>query len=70
MNYAIQYLIFGSVDGPDDWEESSVDVGVEQNVGGAVRAGQAELGDEGDVGQHLRVRRGVRGGLHLWVLAL
>ena len=66
----IFYLILGSVLGPDNWEEGSVDVGVEKDIGGTVGAGQAELGDEGDVSQDLDISRGVRSGLHLRVLAL
>ena len=64
------YLILGSVLGPDNWEKGSVDVGVEEDIGGTVGAGQAELGDEGDVRQDLGISRGVRSGLHLRVLAL
>ena len=64
------YLILGSVLGPDNWKEGSVDVGVEEDIGGTVGAGQAELGDEGDVRQDLGISRGVRSGLHLRVLAL
>ena len=66
----IFYLILGSVLGPDNWEEGSVDVGVEEYIGSAVGASEAELCDEGDVRQDLGISRGVRGGLHLRVLAL
>jgi len=63
------YLILGSILGPDNWEEGSVDVGVEEYIGSAVGAGEAELCDEGDVRQDLGISRGVRSGLHFRVLA-
>lgn len=63
-------LVLGSIHGPDDRHESSVNVGVEADIGGSVGASQAELGDEGDVCQDLGISRGVGAGLHLRVLTL
>ena len=64
------YEVLGSILGPDNRQKGSIDVGVEADIGGAVGASQAELGDEGDVGQHLGVVGSVRSGLDLGVLAL
>ncbi len=46
------------------------DVGVQRHVLRVVAAHQGELGDVGDVCEHLRVARRVRGRLHGWVAAL
>ena len=54
---------------PDYGHKGAVEVGVEGDIRGSVRARQGEFGDEGDVGEHLGVGRRVGRGLHLRVLA-
>ena len=53
----------------DNGHEGAVEVGVEGDVRGSVRARQREFSDEGDVREYLGVGRRVGRGLNLGVLA-
>ena len=54
---------------PNHGHKGAVEVGIESDIGGSIRARKGELGDEGEVRENLSVGGRVGRCLHLRVLA-